>query len=120
MAGYQDLGHPFSSWLYRIARNHVIDHYRGTRPEVAIRIDEAEEIPARNDHEEELDQALTLDRVTEAIQTLPLDYQDVIIMRFVEELSVREAAEALEKSEGAVKVMQHRAIKELKKQLENQ
>ncbi len=36
VAGYRDLGHPFSSWLYRIARNQVIDHYRAKKPDVSL------------------------------------------------------------------------------------
>jgi RNA polymerase sigma-70 factor (ECF subfamily) len=45
------------------------------------------------------------------------DHQDIIILRFVEELSVREAAHALGRSEGAVKLLQHRAMRELQKHL---
>lgn len=54
----------------------------------------------------------------EAVKTLKQDYQDVLIMRFVEDLSIKEVAATIEKTEGAVKLMQHRAVKELKKILE--
>jgi RNA polymerase sigma-70 factor (ECF subfamily) len=56
-------------------------------------------------------------RVARCIKELKPDYQDVIIMRFIEELSIKEVALAIQKSEGAVKLMQHRAIKELKNKL---
>jgi RNA polymerase sigma-70 factor (ECF subfamily) len=49
-----------------------------------------------------------------AIKQLKTDYQDVVIMRFVDDLSVREVANILNKSEGSIKLMQHRAIKKLK------
>jgi hypothetical protein len=51
------------------------------------------------------------------IKELKPDYQDVIILRFVEDLSLKDTATILKKSEGAVKLAQHRAIKELKKKL---
>ena len=53
-----------------------------------------------------------------AIRTLKPDYQDIIIMRFVEELSIKEVANAIKKTEGAVKLLQHRALKELRETLE--
>ena len=61
-----------------------------------------------------IDQGLELKRVQSAIRKLKPEHQDVILLRFVEELSVKEVSEALKKSEGAIKVMQHRAVKELK------
>lgn len=113
--GYENLGHPFSSWLYQIARNQVIDHYRVRKPEVDLEAIEAQQLATHENHEATLDGRLEIEKVRHAMKELSQEYQDVIIMRFVEELSVRETAEALGKSEGSVKVMQHRAIKELKK-----
>jgi len=60
---------------------------------------------------------LDMENVRRAIKTLKPEYQDVIILRFVEDASLKETAGALEKTEGAVKLLQHRAIKELKKVL---
>ena len=48
------------------------------------------------------------------LQKLKPEYQDVVMLRFVEDVSLRDTAQALKKTEGAVKLMQHRAIKELK------
>lgn len=115
ISGYEDMGHPFSSWLYQIARNQVIDHYRNKRPEVDLESNEAIALSSGVDEEKALSLKIETEKVMTAIKLLSEDHQDVIIMRFVEELSVKETSEAMGKSEGAVKVMQHRAIKELKK-----
>lgn len=117
---YRDVGHPFSSWLYQIARNQITDFYRTTRKDVSL--DAVQEnyfvAPVRMDVN--LDRSIEMRRVQEVLATLKPDYQDVIIMRFVEELSIKEVAAALGKSEGAVKLIQHRALGELKKKLGSQ
>ncbi len=113
---YEDLGYPFSSWLYHIARNQVIDHYRVKH--VQVDLQEAEPfLAAEDDSEAGAELKLELERVRRAIHKLKPVYQDVIIMRFVEELSVKETAAALQRSEGAVKLLQHRAMNELRKHL---
>jgi RNA polymerase sigma-70 factor (ECF subfamily) len=112
---YNHRGHPFSSWLYQIARNQVIDHYRARKNDVSLdKLDpESSIIPAAATFD--LSTKLQLERVHGAIKELKPDYQDVIIMRFVEDLPLKETAAALKKSEGAIKLIQHRAVKELKK-----
>ena len=112
---YADVGFPFSSWLYRIARNQTIDYYRTRKKDVGL--DEIDpDLAAHSEHHEErVDHRLELGTVMVAIQTLKPEYQDVLIMRFIEDLPIRDVAHAIEKSEGAVKLIQHRAIRELKK-----
>jgi RNA polymerase sigma-70 factor (ECF subfamily) len=114
---YKHRGHPFSSWLYHIARNLVIDHYRSKKSNVSLeKIDpESSLIPAVAHFD--LSTKLQVEKIHIAIRELKPDYQDVIIMRFVEDMSLKETAGALKKSEGAVKLIQHRAIKELKKKI---
>lgn len=110
---YRHQGFPFGSWLYRIARNQVIDHYRTKRSNLAFEeIDY--DIPASDSNaNERVEQNITLDAVRTAIATLKPEYQDVIMMRFVEDMSLKETAAAMQKSEGAVKLLQHRALKQL-------
>ena len=119
MPGYQRMGFPFSSWLYRIARNKVIDHYRTRKNHLTIDDVDPEQFAAAAPEDTELDTAFTLERVRNAIAQLKPEYQDVIMMRFVEDLSLKETAHAMEKSEGAIKLMQHRAIKQLKQLMQN-
>ena len=114
---YKHRGYPFSSWLYRIARNQVIDHYRAKKSEVSIDKIDPELFASAERSSDNLAEKFQLEKVRKAIAELKPDYQDVVIMRFVEDISLKEAAAILKKSEGAIKLIQHRAIKELKKVL---
>ncbi|MCR4328076.1 MAG: sigma-70 family RNA polymerase sigma factor [Patescibacteria group bacterium] len=110
---YKDFGFPFSSWLYRIARNRIIDHYRTAKPTISIDALDPENFPSPSRDALSLEHKLELDKVRVALKKLKPEYQDIIITRFIEELSIKETAMLLEKTEGAVKLMQHRAIKSL-------
>lgn len=112
---------PFSSWLYRIARNAVIDHWRAKKIVFTLENPNIQE-NLRIDFNPAffLDKEIQIKKVWEALNQLNQDQQDVIIMRFIEDLSHQEIAKVIDKTEGAVKVIQHRAIKSLKKILENE
>ncbi|MEK7195397.1 MAG: sigma-70 family RNA polymerase sigma factor [Patescibacteria group bacterium] len=112
---YKDLGYPFSSWLYRIARNQVADYYRSKKSESSLENFDPEYFISPATISLDLSLKMEMEKVILAIRKLKPEYQDVIIMRFVEDMPVKETAEAIQKSEGAVKLLQHRAIKELKK-----
>ena len=60
------------------------------------------------------DEKLELDRATSIIKNLKPEYQDVLILRFVEDMAIKDVAKLLDKTEGAVKLLQHRAIKILR------
>jgi RNA polymerase sigma-70 factor (ECF subfamily) len=111
---YKDLGYPFSSWLYQIARNQVIDHYRTRRDSIPLQ-DAEEEALAGENPETDASDKLELQKLRAAIARLKPEHQDVIILRFVEEIPIKNVAAAIGKSEGAVKLLQYRALKQLKK-----
>ncbi|MDE2019200.1 MAG: sigma-70 family RNA polymerase sigma factor [Patescibacteria group bacterium] len=116
---YEHRGHPFSSWLYRIARNRIIDHYRSSHENVSLEGLAVEEIVvAPQNAASDISAQLEMERVLKALHELKPEYQDVIILRFIEDLSIKETAAAMKKTEGAVKLMQHRAMAELRKILE--
>lgn len=117
IGGYKDIGFPFSSWLYKIARNHVVDHYRARKNLISLENAGADELALQYSFHGTVGEKMEIERVRGAVAKLKPEYQDVIMMRFVEDLAIRETAEAMGKSEGAVKLLQHRAIKELKKML---
>ncbi|HVM76783.1 MAG TPA: sigma-70 family RNA polymerase sigma factor [Candidatus Paceibacterota bacterium] len=117
---YKHRGHPFSSWLYQIARNQVIDHYRSKKSDVSIDVMDPEYFAAQASMSADLMLKLDVEKVRRAVAELKPDYQDVIIMRFIEDLPLKETAAAMGKTEGAVKLIQHRAIKELQQMLGTQ
>lgn len=108
-------GIPFSSWLYRIAVNAVIDFYRTSRKETDIELADKQGV-LREDpgYAERMDMEIEMEQVRGALQKLDSVEQDILLMRFVDRLSNREVAAALQKSEGAVRVLQHRALKKLR------
>lgn len=114
---YKHQGHPFSSWLYQIARNKVIDHYRTRKPQTSIDGLDEDVLKIVGAVENNLETALVMDNVKLAIAQLGQEQQDVIIMKFIEDLSNEEIAKTLGKSEGAVRLLQHRAVNNLKELL---
>ncbi len=104
---------PFSSWLYRIARNKVIDYYRLRKQTVNI---EAVKnvIPAETDILASADTDMETRAIHSAISGLTPEQQDVVIMRFVEDMPIKEVARSIGKTVGAVKLIQFRAISKLK------
>lgn len=114
---YKHRGYPFGSWLYRIARNAVVDHYRRGVVQVSIEDVSAEALGVDDSLLEDVDVKIQWDDLLEAMKALKEVEQDVLIMRFVEDLPHQEIAKAVDKTEGAVKVIQHRALKKLKEAL---
>ena|SRR3989344_6764449 len=112
--GYKYKGLPFSSWLYQIARNAVIDFYRTSKKTIQIELVSEELLRVHPQAPELLNAELELEKIKKLISFLKPEYQDVLIMRFIEELPHNEVAAALGKSEGAIRLIQHRAMKELK------
>lgn len=117
--GYVHRGHPFSSWLYRIARNAVIDFYRTRKEPLRMEDLDPETIGGPLNVEQATEDAMLFRQIRQALAELPNHYQDVLLLRFVDELSIKETSLALGKSEGAVKLIQHRAIRALQKQVGN-
>jgi RNA polymerase sigma-70 factor (ECF subfamily) len=114
MRNYRDIGYSFSTWLYRIARNAVIDFYRTKK--VNVELASVEDVLSDGvDLASQLGATLATERVLAALPRLTEEQRDIIIMRFVEELDPGEIAEIMEKNTGAVRVLQHRAVHSLKK-----
>ncbi len=105
---------PFAAWLYRIAHNLVVDHFR-TR-HVAAPIDD---LSLEDDAavEDIVQQQLTNEMLRKTIARLTDDQQQVIILRFLEGYSTPEVARLIDKDEGAVRALQHRALDALQRML---
>lgn len=114
---YNFQGFPFSSWLYQIARNKVIDHYRTKKSNISFENLEESALKIVGVVENDLDKVLDVEKVKIAITKLSPEQQDVIVMKFVEDLENEEIAKALGKTEGAIRLLQHRAVNNLKELL---
>ena len=110
---------PFSAWLFRIAHNLSMDHFRARR-----RWQPEEEVPEPYDSEEpsaelEAMQSIGRQSMLELIDTLSHEQQQVLTRKFVFNFANADAAKILDKTEGAIKSLQHRALASLQKQLQD-
>jgi RNA polymerase sigma-70 factor (ECF subfamily) len=104
----------FRGWLYRIAHNLVVDHYRKQPPVPMLALDE-KLVAAQGDPASALAEKLSRQGLLAAISQLTLDQQQVLVLRFGEQLAAREVAEVMDKSVGAVEALQHRALTALRR-----
>jgi len=111
-------GSKFSSWLYRIVVNKCKDHLRAGRE--TVQVDEMSDvIPAgERDPEQAASARQTGDVVQKALDLLPVEYRDVIVLKHLEELDYQEIAEILGVKVNALKVRAHRGREMLKRLLE--
>jgi RNA polymerase sigma-70 factor (ECF subfamily) len=112
-------GHPFSSWLFRIAHNLVVDHFRknGKRSIVSLENTTTHVEEAAVDIDGHIDTELSMGEVRKAMVGLTELQKEVISLRFAAGLSVAETAEAIGKKENAVKALQHAGLKKLRRLL---
>jgi RNA polymerase sigma-70 factor, ECF subfamily len=113
---YESRGIPFGGWLFRLARNTVIDHVRTRHDHVDI--ESAVGQAGREAGPDEITVARQeLDEVAEALAALTDEQRDAIALRFFAGLSAREAAEVMGKQEGTIRGLQFRAIAALRRKL---
>jgi RNA polymerase sigma-70 factor (ECF subfamily) len=113
---YQVRGAPFVSWLLRIAHNLGVSHLRSKRESSQLH-DGIVDDKLRRDPEWSYQQTAEEEMVREAIMRLREEQRQVIILRFIEDLDYREVAEIIGKSVAAIRVIQHRALNALRKQM---
>ncbi len=112
------IGNP-RAFLYKIAKNLVVDHYREKSKVQTVNAD-LSEIPLadpKTNLEQQAMLASDMETVRRAIAGLNEDYQNAIIWRYLEDMPIREVSDLLERSEEATRVLLHRAMKELKTKL---
>jgi RNA polymerase sigma-70 factor (ECF subfamily) len=120
ISSFTQQGFPISSWFYQIACNRVIDYYRTKHTTIPLE-DMQEEIHTTIENiADTVESKMQLENIYTALRSLHPDQQDIIIMRFVEELSSTQTARALGKNKGTLRVLQYRALRELKKQMQKQ
>jgi RNA polymerase sigma-70 factor (ECF subfamily) len=119
IGSYQEQGVPFTAWLFRLAHNLLIDHIRSRPryPQVGL---EAAVAVAEPSTARELERRLTVDQLRGALVKLTDEQQQVVILRFVQGLSVAETALAVGKTDEAVKKLQARGLMALRRALDGQ
>src|SRR4051812_31998164 len=109
---YKWCGHPFSSWLYKLAHNIVVDFYRTRRDPVPLNdLLQTPEEPC--DPESELHTAMEAAELVSAIRQLTSEQQQVVALKFIEGYKNAEIAQMMNKKEGAVRALQYRALRSL-------
>ena len=104
-------GVPFGVWLFRIAANRVADHWKSAAKN-------AGQMGVEPATEAEFERACLCARLFEMVDDLPKEQQRVVQLRFAEGRSIREIATQLEKTEGAIKQLQYRAVQALRDRME--
>ena len=108
---------PFQAWLFRIASNQVVDHYRRAGNRQARSLEDLDVADPKTGLEDLVEMQRSLAEVFDAVKKLPEAQRRVIELRFGADRSVRETAQILNKSENNVKVLQFKAIEKLRKLL---
>ncbi len=108
--------------LYKIARNAIVDYYRETGNKITASLDDEENrievIDEAENPQERLDRAADLELIKAKLPLLKEEYREIIIMKFINDLSLEEIAEISEKSKGNVRVLLHRALNALRELVE--
>jgi len=115
---YKDMGLPFSSWLFRIARNELYDMYRQKDVELVVSLESKGVMEMISEMGEELKQDYS--QLTAALSLLENDEMELIEMRFFEKRAFKEIGEILDITENYAKVRTYRLLDKLKKILSNE
>jgi RNA polymerase sigma-70 factor (ECF subfamily) len=106
----------FSGWIYRIAHNLVIDHYRRRGRAAFVELEEATPIIADEaDPVKRVEARLESEHLRAALAKLTEEQAEVISLRFLDEFSIAEVATMMNKTEGAIKALQYRAVLALRR-----
>ncbi len=111
-------GKDFGAWLTTIARNLIADHFKSSRSRLEIVSDDVPEgrVTARSPEEDVL-ALISNEMLFDAVNSLPPEQRDCVLMRFIQGMSIAETAAALKRSEGAIKQLQLRAVRSLAKRV---
>ncbi|MDE3090215.1 MAG: sigma-70 family RNA polymerase sigma factor, partial [Chloroflexota bacterium] len=110
---YQIRGLPFGAWLFQIARNLVIDHYRTRREVAPLESGDAGDLRDALDIDEVVEQRLEAERLRRALQRLTEEQRQVLTLKFIDGFSTAEIARTLGKKPGAIRALQMRGLQTL-------
>lgn len=112
----QEIANP-QAFLYQIARNLVIDHYREKNKAQMVSVDFAPIIDPAQDLNEKSSITSEIEQIQTALTGLKEDYQNVIIWRYLDDLPMTEVAQMMSRTEEATRVLLHRALGALRQRL---
>jgi len=116
---YNDRGLPISAWLYRIAHNLVANWHRDNSRRKEIPLEETLLSSGYDFHpEQELLVSEEQQRLLVIIRSLPAERQQLLILKYIENLSNAEIGQIMERTEGAVKSLYHRTLLSLRKEFQ--
>ena len=109
------------AFLYRVAHNLMIDEFKKSNKQKTVSLEAmAEEgITPGEDKSHEMKQKIDVEAMLSQLDKIPAQYRTVIVMRYIDDLSLPEIAEALQESENSIRVKLHRSLKKLRKVLKN-
>ena len=126
LAGFEERARPadgdgastFRVWLFQIARNAVAEHRRRTRRHTQAPLEAAASVADPQDVQEAAVRRDAAASAVDAISRLPTERRQALILRFVDEMTTREIAGILGRSEGAIRVLIHRALRSVARDLD--
>lgn len=114
IGNYEDRGAPFSAWLYSIARNMLSNWYRDRSKRKLLPLDSIAQKSGGDGPERRTEQSEDKDALLAAIRRLPADRQELLILKYVEQLPNVEIGQIMGRTEGAIKALYHRTLLSLR------
>ena len=119
VGAFQDMGVPFSAWLYRIAHNLVANWHRDRSRRPVVPLEDHTVLTPGSQHPESLAMAREVgEDLLELIRRLPEERQQLLILKFAERLSNAEIGQIMGRTEGAIKSLYHRTLSSLREEVE--
>ena len=113
LGSYRERGVPFGAWLFRIARNAMIDHVRARRETESLEHPAALVLTNGQSVESEVEQRLVGEELVRDLQELTAEQRQVVVLKLVEGYSTEEVARALNRKPGAIRGLQMRGLQAL-------
>ena len=117
---YQDQGAPFAAWLFSITRNMLANWYRDTGKWKLVPLDNMLRQKVEDDPEYSTEKGQDREALLAAIRRLPPERQDLLILKFVEQMTNSEIGQMMGRSEGAIKSLYHRTLRSLRTEMTHQ
>ena len=107
----------FSAWLYRLAHNRLVDLLRKQYRTAAVSLDHAQMVEDSSPLLQTVEERIDFEVIMGKLNLLNEQQRTVLVLRFVDDYSIAETAEIMQKNEGAVKALQHRALENLRRHM---